>query len=187
MEVNPRFVVLLVVERVQGQANGKTFIQKLCYFIQRLNDWPLGFRAHYYGPYSDTVSSELSSLTSGGLLSESRCGSGVAGPDGWEIARFDYALTEAGKRAVAQLEHSDPEGVKRVRAAIQQVVEAGARNYVDMSFAAKTDWILQSEQGAMTFEGIASAAKRFNWKVQGTDVQEAASFLGKLGLVAVKG
>lgn len=185
MGVNVRHVVLLAVEQVGNRPNGKTYLQKLCYFVQRLTKEHLGFRAHYYGPYSDQVSAELSYLTGAGLLNETRRGSGIAGQGGWEIARFDYSLTDQGRQALALLEEQLPEAAQ-IRESIQRVMAAGDQNYVDLSFAAKTDWILDSEHGPMTVDGIARAATRFNWNVAGTDVQKAANFLAKLGLVQVK-
>jgi len=186
MEPNVRHVVLFAVEQVDGKPNGKTYLQKLCYFVQRLRGWPLGFRAHFYGPYSDQVAAELSFLTNAGLLNEVRRGSGVAGIGGWEIARFDYSLTDQGRKAAEQLAQRRAAGVDEIRAAIRQVLDAGEQNYIDLSFAAKTDWILQAESGPMTLEGVTRAATRFNWNVTGTDVGRAADFLSRLGLVDVR-
>ena len=35
----------------------------------------------------------------------------------------------------------------------------------------------------MTIEGISRAAEKFQWNVAGTDVQNAATFLKKMGLI----
>ena len=183
MSIDIRHVVLLAVEHVSDRSNGKTYLQKLCYFVQRLTNEQLGFRAHYYGPYSDQVSAALAYLTSTGLLSEARRGSGVAGKGGWEIARYDYAITDEGRRALSRLDQGSLTAIKN---AIERILDAGDQNYVDLSFAAKTDWILDSENGPMTYEGIAGAAARFNWNVSGTDVKRASGFLAKLGLVQLQ-
>lgn len=186
MEPSVRHVVLFAIEQVGDRANGKTYVQKLCYFVHRLTGWPLGFRAHYYGPYSDLVSAELSFLSGAGVLSETRRGSGIAGAGGWEIARFDYSLTEAGRRTVNQLAERNTMEAEQIRSSIARVLATGHQSYVDLSFAAKTDWILQTEKGPMTVDGIAGAASRFNWNVEGTDVNKAASFLEGIGLVKVE-
>lgn len=183
MEINVRHVVLYAVEQAGGRPNGKTYIQKLCFFVSKLINEPLGFRAHYYGPYSDEVSAELAFLTSAGLVAETRRASGMAGSGGWEIARFDYSLTEDGKRAVKQIEQKLPAETHAVREAIRRVFDAGEQNYIQLSFAAKTKWILEAEGGPMTFDGIARAAEKFRWNVSGTDVVNAAHFLEKLGMV----
>jgi hypothetical protein len=187
MPPSARHVVLFAVEQLDGRPNGKTYLQKLCYFVQRLKGWSLGFRAHYYGPYSDQVAAELSFLTNAGLLNEVRKGSGVPGAGGWEIARFDYSLTDQGRRAVEQLARRNAQEAGLIRSAIGRVLGAGDQDYVGLSFAAKTDWILQSENGPMTAKGIAGAAGRFNWRVTGTDVGKAVDLLTKLGLATVKG
>ena len=186
MEVNVRHVVLYAVEQASGRANGKTYVQKLCFFVSKLIGQPLGFRAHYYGPYSDQVSAELAFLTGAGLVTETRRGSGMAGAGGWEIARFDYSLTDDGKKAVGQLAERQPDEATSVRHAIQRIFAAGEQNYVELSFAAKTNWILENSGGPMTFDGIARAAEKFRWNVSGTDVVKAATFLEKLGLVQLK-
>lgn len=186
MELNARHIVLFAVAQLDGRQNGKTYLQKLCYFVQRLSGWQLGFRAHYYGPYSDQVSAELSFLAGAGLLSESRRGSGVAGNGGWEIARFDYSLTDLGRATVERLAKEHPSEVNAVKTEINKVLDAGNQSYVDLSFAAKTDWILQSEQVSMTVDRIADAAGKFNWNVKGTDVQKASDLLTKLGLANIR-
>lgn len=186
MPISARHVVLYAVEQVSGKPNGKTYIQKLCFFVSQLLNEPLGFRAHYYGPYSDQISAELSFLTGSGLVTETRRSAGVTGSSGWEIARFDYALSDDGRRAVAHLAARLPEEASLVRQAIQKVFSAGEQNYVELSFAAKTKWILESQGGPMTADGISQAAGRFNWDVSGTDVGKAANFLEKLGLVQLR-
>jgi len=185
MPVDARHVVLYAVEEVSGRPNGKTYIQKLCFFVSTLIGEPLGFRAHYYGPYSEQVSAELAFLTAGGFLTETRRGSGMAGSTGWEIARFDYSLTEEGRKAVKWLGEKFPEESGKVREAIQRILSAGDLDYVALSFAAKTRWILDHSGGPMTPAGIASAAEKFNWNVNGTDVNKASTFLQQLGLVEV--
>ena len=183
MTASIRHLVLYAVEQVSARHNGRTYIQKLCFFVSKILDENLGFRAHYYGPYSDLVSAELAYLTGAGLVTEQRCGSGIPGSEGWEIARFDYSLTEAGKQAIAQLERRRSDDALRFRQAIKRVLEFGEQNYIQLSFAAKTCWILESEGTPMTIEGISRAAEKFQWNVAGTDVQNAATFLKKMGLI----
>jgi uncharacterized protein YwgA len=186
MEANVRHVVLRAVELTGARPNGKTYMQKLCFFVSKLTNQPMGYRAHYYGPYSDEVSAALSFLTAAGLVTETRHGGGVAGTGGWEIARFDYSLTEQGRRSIAQLNRQLPQEAETIRQAIERVFNAGDQNYIELSFAAKTNWILENDGGPMTFDGIAHAADKFRWNVSGTDVKKAATFLSNLGLVQVK-
>lgn len=185
MRIEVRHAVLHVVDMVGGRPNGKTYIQKMCFFVSKLLNEPMGFQAHYYGPYSDQVSAELASLTGAGLLAERRKGSGARSASGWEIARFDYSLTDEGKDAVAYLNTKFPAVSRDLRAAIQRVLDAGDLDYVGLSFAAKTRWILDVSGGPMTTAGVAQAAGKFNWNVEQPQVEAAASFLEKLGLVTL--
>ncbi len=109
MSIDVRHVVLYVAEQIGDRPNGKTYVQKVCYFVSKLIGQSLGYRAHYYGPYSDSVSAELAFLTAGGFLAEDRKGSGVAGTMGWEIARYDYRLTKQGTEAVTALRDRFPD------------------------------------------------------------------------------
>jgi hypothetical protein len=72
-----------------------------------------------------------------------------------------------------------------VTMAVQLVLQAGPLDYVDLSFAAKTFWILNESGGPMTPQGIAEAASRFRWDVKDADVNKAVTFLQHLGLVTV--
>jgi len=185
MKFDARQVVLLVVNEVGDRANGKTFIQKLCFFVSKLTGNPLGFRPHYYGPYSEEVAGELSFLVGGGFLAESRKGSGVAGDGGWEIARYDYQMTEKGREALKFLDEKYRNECEQVRSALMRVLAAGAVDYVDLSLAAKTVWIRDSDGPSLNTDGIAGAALRFGWQVTGAQVDRATEFLRKLDLAEV--
>ena len=187
MQVSLRHAVLYSVDELGGRANGKTYIQKLCFFVGKLTGQPFGFRAHYYGPYSDQVSAELGFLTSSGYLLESRSGSGSAGVGGWEIARYNYRMTDAGMQAVKWLDEKYTAESTQIRDAIRRVLGAGDLNYVGLSFAAKTIWIIEHKNSPMTIDGIKDAARQFKWNVSGDDVSKASEFLQKLDLVRVVG
>ena len=101
MDVNPRQFVLLVLEAAGGEIPGKTYFQKLCFFVGvKAGNSALGYRPHYYGPYSDSVASEISFLKSAGFVSERQRGSGFPDSAGWEVTRFDYSITDDGKAVV---------------------------------------------------------------------------------------
>ena len=185
MKFGARQIVLHAVSEMGGHANGKTYLQKLCFFVGKLVGKPLDFRAHFYGPYSDDVSAELAFLVNGDFLTESRRGSGVPGDQGWEIARYDYRITEKGQTAVHWLTERFPDESAQVRAAVRRVLDSGDLDYVGLSFAAKTFWILEQKGQTMTPDGVAEAAKQFRWRVNGQEVTKAAAFLQKLDLARV--
>lgn len=116
---------------------------------------------------------------------ESRKGAGVADARGWEVARFDYRLSERGLEGVRWLDTRYPEEASSVRTAVRSIMAAGTLNYVGLSLAAKTFWILSGEGRAMTFEGISEKAQQFRWNVSEDDVRNATHFLQALQLATV--
>src|SRR5579872_2376708 len=82
-----------------GEIWGRTKLQKTIYFLGILtgNLEDLGYRAHYYGPYSDSVTAAVARLKALGFVSESSLHTGAVSDDGFEIARHELVMTEEGK------------------------------------------------------------------------------------------
>lgn len=182
MKFDARQIVLLLVDEVGDRLNGKTFIHKLCFFVGKLTGHRLGFGPNFYGPYSDDVSGEIAFLVGGGLVMESRFGRGVIGDAGWEVAHFDYRLTDKGQEAVRFLDTKYPTESALVRSTIRQVLDAGSLDYIELSVAAKAAWILERQGKTLNTIDIADAAGRFGWQVSEAQVERAAEFLRKLEL-----
>lgn len=185
MAIQTRHLVLWVIAELEGRPNGRTYLQKMCYFVGQILGLDLGYRAHHYGPYSDLISAEISFLVANGYAFESAKRFGTADTQGWEITRLDYELTERGKEGVRYLEAKHSEEARRVRAAIERVRQAGDLNYVGLSFAAKTYWILSHAGVPLTPEHIREKAKELRWQVETKDISSAAEFLERLNLAAV--
>jgi len=186
MKFDARQVVLFVVSELGDRRNGKTFIQKACFFVGRLTGHRLGFGPHFYGPYSDDVSGELAYLVGGDLLVETRQGSGAVGETGWEVAHLDYCLTDKGRDGLGFLETKHPTESALVRSAIRQVLSAGSLDYLELSLAAKAVWIEEPHGKSLDPGNIASAATRFGWTVSARQVERATEFLKKLNLAEVR-
>jgi uncharacterized protein YwgA len=92
-----RDVLLLAYKAFDGTMVGKTLLQKRVYFLSVVLDMGLGYDAHYYGPYSEDISNANSELKSLGYVSESSSRFGVD-QKGFEMARYDYKLTDDGER-----------------------------------------------------------------------------------------
>lgn len=185
MAIETRHLALWVIAEVEGRPNGRTYLQKMCYFVGQVLGLDLGYRAHHYGPYSDLVSSEISFLVANSYAFESAKRFGMADGQGWEITRRDYELTERGKEGVRWLDMKHVEEARRVRAAVVRVRQAGDLNYVGLSFAAKTFWILSHTGVPMTPDRIQGKAKELRWQVETKDITSAAEFLQRLNLATV--
>ena len=56
-------------------------------------------------------------------------------------------------------------------------------DYMDLSFAAKSHWILCQAQKPLSDTDIAQEAARFGWEVKPEQVHRGVEFLHQLGLV----
>ena len=180
--------ILMLLDAFDGSIRGKTLLQKRLFFLQELlsEPLPMGFRAHYFGPYSDTISEEVGMLRSSGLVEEAAQSFGTIDPRGFERSRYDYRLTEDGKAAVAFLKLRYPEEAQCVQEAVARLRSAGDPDYMELSIAAKAYFILRNA-GDETLElsDVAKEAKKFGWDVTEQQIKKAAEFLQKLDLVHV--
>jgi uncharacterized protein YwgA len=179
-----RDFVVLAYGAFGGTISGKTNLQKRVYFlgVGLGKESELGYRAHYYGPYSAAVAEANSELKSLGYLSE--CAT-TWGSDqrGFEIARYDYSLTEEGKRLYNRKKHEDPELQKVIVSLVEAINSAGDLNYWELSIAAKMYFILKDHGATATFEAIQKRAKGLGWEVTEQELEKASDFLQKMALV----
>jgi uncharacterized protein len=185
MNINLRQFVLLVMDAAGGAISGKTYLQKLCFFVGvKIRDSSLGFRPHYYGPYSDQLSAELSFLKSAGYISEQRRGVGFSDSSGWEVTRYEYSVTDEGRAAAESLKASHPDDARDIEEAVKTVMGAGKLDYMALSIAAKTYWIVnESSTSPISVNKIADQASSLKWKITPEQVEAATTFLEKLDLV----
>ena len=177
--------VLLALHAVGGEVRGKTKLQKTVYFLGlmtgRIDD--LGYRAHYYGPYSDDVADAVSRLRSVGFVDQSAAGCGTVGKSGFEVCRYDFRLTDDGRQIAEAKAAEMPDVWKKLQRAVAALGKAGDLDYVRLSIAAKTYFMLGKKKGEATMAELAGLARRFGWKVTSHQVKEAAQYLSRLGLV----
>jgi uncharacterized protein YwgA len=171
-----------------GEIRGKTKLQKTVYFLGlmtgHLDD--LGYRAHFYGPYCDEVSDAITTLKTIGAIDQNVTS---WGPDrsGFEVCRYDFRLNETGRRFAEAKAKQHPELAAKLRTAAKALKEAGDIDYMEMSIAAKTYFILGERKKPASKSELAQLASRFGWKVSPDQVQRAAEYLGRLGLVELAG
>lgn len=171
---------------VGGEIHGKTLLQKRIYFLGVLTDSldDLGYRAHYYGPYSDDVANAVGRLTALGFVDRNVVGGGAANEFGGEVARHDYRLNDDGQTIARRKASQHGEFMTKLRAAADKLKAAGECDYMKLSVAAKTHYMLKSKDRA-TMSELVRVAKRFGWVVNEQQIQKAGEYLGQLGLVQV--
>jgi len=96
--MTPERIILLIIDKNDGLIRGKTLLQKRAYFLSILLDLDLGYRPHYYGPYSPIIQGTLDKLKATGFVEERMQGFEALSIFPFESRRFDYALTDDGKK-----------------------------------------------------------------------------------------
>jgi len=176
--------VLCLLDASGGSIQGRTLLQKRAYFVSVLmgQDEPLGFTAHYYGPYSPMIDGAVTQLKSLGFVDEATIGFGSMGGEGFEVKRYDYRLTEDGRKITDVLKKSNQDDWQRICEILRVLERAGDPNYVELSFAAKTFFVLRAKKKAMKREELIREAKSFDWKIPSSSLERALSLLEQVGL-----
>jgi uncharacterized protein YwgA len=179
--------VLLAMLATGGEIQGKTKFQKTVYFLGLMTGFidDLGYRAHFYGPYSDEVADAIGWLSTIGAVNLTSSSGGTVDKSGFEVRRYDYRFNEEGKRFAETTSSRYPDFWKKLQNAADLLKRAGDLDYMKLSIAAKTYFMLQETQGKATKEQLARLATRFGWQVTPQQVEEAAAYLERLNLAEI--
>jgi uncharacterized protein YwgA len=177
------FVTLALLVK-GGEIRGKTKLQKTVYFLGLMTGQleNLGYRAHFYGPYSDEVADAVTTLKTIGAIDQNVCGWGTD-PSGFEIRRYDFRLNEQGRLFAESKSRQHRDLFEGLQQANQVLDGAGDLDYMEMSVAAKTYFMLGQKKGRASMKELAQLATRFGWSVSPQEAHRAADYLNRLGLV----
>ncbi|OAI51136.1 hypothetical protein AYO44_17295 [Planctomycetaceae bacterium SCGC AG-212-F19] len=180
--------VHLALHAMGGEIKGKTKLQKTVYFLGLLSkmDGDLGFDAHFYGPYSADVAGAVQRLRALGFADQTSSSMGSVDSSGFEVARYDLALTDEGRRMAEGKARANPTEWEKIKAAAERIKASKELDYMKLSIAAKTKFMLGKQKGPVPFDDLAEQAKGFGWSITRDEVREAAEFLASLGLVTIK-
>jgi hypothetical protein len=183
--MNPYDFVHLALLAAGGEIKGKTKLQKIIYFLGLMTRKPdeLGYRAHYYGPYSDEVANAVATLEGVGFVSSDVASVGAVDPQGFEVRRTDFRLTEEGRAIAHAKAAQNPILFEGLRKAVGVLRQSGDQDYVKLSIAAKMVFMLREKGAPATEVELGRQAKRFGWNVTPQQIHEAAEYLRKLDLV----
>lgn len=185
--MDARTFVQLGLLALRGSVHGKTKYQKSIYFLGLMTGCleDLGYRAHYYGPYSEDVAEAINWLRIIGAVDQSSSGVGTVDPSGFEIRRYDYRLNAKGRSFAENTASRHQDLWQKVQKAADSLEQAGDMDYDSLSIAAKTYFLLEQKKGPATREELRRFATRFGWEVSPPQLEEAWAFLEKLGLIEV--
>ena len=184
-------ILLVIGNEKQKRLRGRTTLQKKLYFLSVLNETDLGFRPHYYGPYSSEVAENLDILVSTGFLkevtetfvSETSTISRDRNIFG-EIRRHTYSMTPDGNTVMKEIEQED--GYTDWVQFLNLLNGKLSNNYFNtLSIAAKVHYIV-NQQGSATREQIREIAERYGWNIRNSQIEKVLSLLENLSLISIK-
>ncbi len=176
-------VILLIISDLGGEIQSKTKLQKLCYFHSIKTGKDLGFRAHYYGPYSPLVEKKLDELEGIGLIEKKTQSFGEIYRNGFGVVRYDYKMTKYGQEVVSAIGSNQEKEL--LTKFLKKIKELGNPDYLELSLAAKTYFILKKEGKPLTYESIREKAKIVDWEINEKDINKATKLLEKLKLITL--
>lgn len=176
--------VHLVLNAAGGKISGRTKLQKTVYFTGAIAGCldRLGYRAHYYGPYSSEVTAAVDELRGLGFLSQHVSSSGAVNAQGFEIARYDYELTEVGKLVAEEKAVAHPIEWKGIQAAFDRMKAVRDVDYVRLSIAAKSYFLQRANPQPLSPEELSRRTSPYGWQVSPEQFREADTLLKSLNL-----
>lgn len=183
------FVHLTFLAMKNHEIKGNTKLQKTVYFLGLRTglEEDLGYRPHFYGPYSDEVADAVGRLKALGFLDCTRSGVGSVDSRGFEVVRSDYRLNAEG-RMVAEIKKKQFKGEwGYIQKGAEELETLLTKDYMQLSIAAKIKFMLgkRQAQSPVKPEELASLASRFGWSVTPDQVRAAARSLAEAGLVTL--
>jgi uncharacterized protein len=173
--------ILHLLEESGGRIASKTKIHKEMFFLSKILGDDFGFRPHYYGPYSPKVEESLDALSGANFIQVLENSYGVAGERGFEVMRYDYSLTESGKRLLRQIGNATRQS--EIHDFVISLQNIGDPDYMDLSIAAKVLYIIEQNDKARSIVEIENTARDFGWSLKDEDISKAAETLRALGFV----
>jgi uncharacterized protein YwgA len=177
--------LLLIIHRCQSRPEfGRTSLQKVAYFASIRENKNIGHRAHFYGPYSPAVETEVEALTLSGFIEEKSYALGFASKSGFAARKYEYRVTDSGLSRLEAVTNAHPHDVRELNQFLDKLVEAA--NGLDqkvLSAAAKTLYIARATGKASSLGEISDLARGHGWDLSPSDIAQVVDVLRKLGLV----
>jgi uncharacterized protein YwgA len=172
--------VHLVISAAGGRIEGRTKLQNVVYFVGVLTEWVqnLGYRPHYYGPFSPAVAGAVQELRGLKFLEQHISANDTTEEGGFEMTRYTYTLTPEGKQVADEKAAQWPNEWARITAAVRRLNESDVRDYVRLAIAAKTDLLARQTSEPLSESALRKKATEHGWKAfNDTQYAEALQFL----------
>ncbi len=164
-------VVLGIISAAGCEVEGRTYLQKVAYFVAEIMSIPMGFGPHYYGPYSSTITAETNSQAAMERLTEAHTG-----------PSYTYTLTQEGNEYLKGIQVFDPVGFETLREIVEKITSTGA-NYWQLSCAAKLHYLLGQAEDKISRQEAKEQGGDLGWQMSDQDIDTAIEVLQQLDLV----
>lgn len=175
-----RHLILMIIDACGNKIESKTKIQKIAYFFSIKNNENYQYNPYYYGPYSRIIEEGLSELTGAGFVEVNTCSFRAEDDKGFEKKRYDYAVTNSGKELLDYLKSAHKKDYDKIYEISNKLKDA---NYLDLSIAAKSYYILRETEQNITHEQISEKAGKFGWEIYRNDISSAIGILKNLEIL----
>lgn len=185
--ISSRDLLLLVISECHKRREyGRTVLQKVAFFLGDRMGLDLGYRAHYFGPYSDHVLDEVEALVLSGLVEQSVVNFGV-NRSGFAVQRYDYSLTDEGQERVRAIQRTRPEAARAVAEQVETLGNAlGSLDQRTLSVAAKILFIAREENRPLNSDETREIAHQLGWEISSDEVERMTRSLESLGVIRRK-
>lgn len=169
--------ILSVLGSSAKPVEGRTAIQKLVYFCS-LNKVDLGYRPHFYGPYSPMIARLLEDLLSMDFIEEE---SRVTLND---RIMYTYSLTPDGLELARNIQTHEPDEYARIAKIVYTCEGIANNDFNVLSWAAKVYFIIQQKGAEISSRQQAvEMSKQFGWQLSPDEIDSGLELLVGLGLV----
>lgn len=154
---------------------GRTAMQKLVYFTSIKVDVDAWYYAHYYGPFSESVSMGIARLWGKGFVHEE--------PPTHTKPGYTYTLTKEGERLGAMVTDKSVKDYATIKSVVETCRDFCGLRQPQMALASKIHYMV-TRKGVPrgNVEGLVSMGLKMGWEMDENDVNGGQDLLSKLGL-----
>ena len=177
--------ILGIIDAAGGRLRSRIALQKISYFASTLGLIDVEFRPHYYGPYSQEISTNAMNLQSYNLLTEESVILGTQ-QDPWlfsisgNVKAYQYALTEESQEMLSEIKEINRNEMKYLEELVS-ICKKWKMSPAILSTAAKIDFILKRSGSAVSnIEDMKAIAKNFGWKLEDSQITAAIELINEV-------
>ncbi len=178
-----RHLILMIMDACGRKIESKTKIQKLAYFISIILRNDFQYSAYFYGPYSRSIENGLEELTGVGFVNESADYYGPVSTTGFEKKKYTYNITKSGDEVLRHIKTQYADEYEKIEKIARKLKD---KNYLDLSIAAKSYFILRNEGKALGIDQIRSKAREFQWNITEKEIESAIKILKDIEFISGK-